>query len=79
VGQLLFITTAISADLGTHGSNRRNPHALATTTAIIDGTRPIGAIFGPYLTALILPTEGWNVVFAMLATCVITTLHVLTH
>lgn len=79
MGQLLFITTAVSADLGTHGSNRRNPHALATSTAIIDGTRTIGAIFGPYLTVLILPTEGWNVVFAMLAACVITTLHVLTH
>lgn len=79
MGQLLFITTAVSADLGTHGSNRRNPHTLATTTAIIDGTRTIGALFGLYLTVLILPTEGWNVVFAMLAACVITTLHVLTH
>ncbi|KAJ6427090.1 hypothetical protein OIU84_022649 [Salix udensis] len=35
--------------------------ALATVTAIIDGTGSIGAALGPFLTGLFLPTEGWNI------------------
>ena len=37
-GPYALITTAVSADLGTHKSLRGNARALATVTAIIDGT-----------------------------------------
>ena len=37
-----LITTAVSADLGTHQSLRGNSKALSTVTAIIDGTGSIG-------------------------------------
>ena len=41
-GPYTLITTAVSADLGTHKSLRGNAWALATITAIIDGTGSIG-------------------------------------
>lgn len=41
-GPYALITTAVSADLGTHKSLRGNAKALATVTAIIDGTGSIG-------------------------------------
>ncbi|KAK2504805.1 hypothetical protein MC885_015128 [Smutsia gigantea] len=37
-GPYALITTAVSADLGTHKSLKGNSHALATVTAIIDST-----------------------------------------
>lgn len=37
-----LITTAVSADLGTHKCLQGNAQALATVTAIIDGTGSIG-------------------------------------
>ena len=37
-----LITTAVSADLGTHKSLQGNSKALATVTAIIDGTGSVG-------------------------------------
>ena len=37
-----LITTAVSADLGTHESIRGNAKALSTVTAMIDGTGSIG-------------------------------------
>ncbi|CAH1797625.1 unnamed protein product [Owenia fusiformis] len=64
-GPYALITTAVSADLGTHQSLRGNSHALATVTAIIDGTGSMGAALGPLLTGLINPT-GWHNVFYML-------------
>uniref|UniRef100_A0A8C0P4F3 Major facilitator superfamily (MFS) profile domain-containing protein n=1 Tax=Canis lupus familiaris TaxID=9615 RepID=A0A8C0P4F3_CANLF len=42
-GPYALITTAVSADLGTHKSLKGNSHALATVTAIIDGTGSVGA------------------------------------
>jgi len=62
-----LITTAVSADLGTHESIRGNAKALSTVTAIIDGTGSIGAAFGPFLTGLI-SQHGWPNVFYMLIT-----------
>eukprot|EP00730_Choanoeca_flexa_P005219 TRINITY_DN11906_c0_g3_i2.p1 TRINITY_DN11906_c0_g3~~TRINITY_DN11906_c0_g3_i2.p1 ORF type:complete len:492 (+),score=79.06 TRINITY_DN11906_c0_g3_i2:122-1597(+) len=62
-GPYALITTAVSADLGTHPSLMGNPKALATVTAIIDGTGSIGAAIGPYLAGSI---KGWNNVFWML-------------
>jgi len=41
-GPYALITTAISAELGTHHSLEGNSRALATVTAIIDGTGSIG-------------------------------------
>lgn len=41
-GPYALITTAVSADLGTHESLQGNAKALATVTAIIDGTGSIG-------------------------------------
>uniref|UniRef100_A0A6M2EPA2 Major facilitator superfamily (MFS) profile domain-containing protein n=1 Tax=Populus davidiana TaxID=266767 RepID=A0A6M2EPA2_9ROSI len=64
-GPYALITTAVSADLGTHSSLRGDSRALATVTAIIDGTGSIGAALGPLLTGF-LSTKGWNTVFVML-------------
>ena len=41
-GPYCLITTAVSADLGTHRSLQGNKMALATVTAIIDGTGSVG-------------------------------------
>ncbi|CAN1265361.1 Putative glycerol-3-phosphate transporter 1, partial [Linum perenne] len=60
-----LITTAVSADLGTHSSLRGNSRALATVTAIIDGTGSIGAAIGPLLTGYI-SVNSWGAVFVML-------------
>ncbi|KAI3471045.1 hypothetical protein Pfo_027708 [Paulownia fortunei] len=64
-GPYALITTAVSADLGTHSSLKGNSRALATVTAIIDGTGSIGAAIGPLLTGYI-STKSWNGVFIML-------------
>lgn len=64
-GPYALITTAVSAELGTHESLHGNAKALATVTAIIDGTGSIGAAVGPLLAGLVSPT-GWNNVFYLL-------------
>ncbi|XP_064618388.1 glucose-6-phosphate exchanger SLC37A2-like [Liolophura sinensis] len=64
-GPYALITTAVSADLGTHKSLLGNAKALATVTAIIDGTGSMGAALGPLLTGLIAPLS-WEYVFYML-------------
>ncbi|KAA8539801.1 hypothetical protein F0562_026493 [Nyssa sinensis] len=64
-GPYALITTAVSADLGTHSSLKGNSRALATVTAIIDGTGSIGAAIGPLLTGYI-SAKSWSGVFTML-------------
>ncbi|KAH7332195.1 hypothetical protein KP509_20G074600 [Ceratopteris richardii] len=64
-GPYALITTAVSADLGTHKSLKGNSKALATVTAIIDGTGSVGAAVGPLLTGYI-SQSGWKSVFYML-------------
>lgn len=64
-GPYALITTAVSADLGTHSSLKGNSRALATVTAIIDGTGSVGAALGPLLTGFI-SRKGWDAVFIML-------------
>ncbi|XP_031521629.1 glucose-6-phosphate exchanger SLC37A1 isoform X9 [Papio anubis] len=64
-GPYALITTAVSADLGTHKSLKGNAHALSTVTAIIDGTGSVGAALGPLLAGLLSPS-GWSNVFYML-------------
>ena len=49
-GPYALITTAVSAELGTHPSLRGNAKALSTVTSIIDGTGSIGIL---YFTALL--------------------------
>ena len=65
-GPYALITTAVSADLGTHSSLKGNGRALATVTAIIDGTGSVGAAIGPFLTGYV-SVQSWNAVFMMLA------------
>ncbi|CAN6232691.1 unnamed protein product [Urochloa humidicola] len=67
-GPYALITTAVSADLGTHKSLKGDSRALATVTAIIDGTGSLGAALGPFLTGFI-SRRGWDSVFIMLALC----------
>lgn len=64
-GPYSLITTAVAADLGTQSSINGNSRALATVTAIIDGTGSVGAALGPLLAGYI-STRGWNSVFLML-------------
>ncbi|KAJ8246707.1 hypothetical protein GJAV_G00254510 [Gymnothorax javanicus] len=64
-GPYALITTAVSADLGTHKSLKGNARALSTVTAIIDGTGSVGAAVGPLLAGL-LSARGWDQVFYML-------------
>ncbi|KAJ1440090.1 Sugar phosphate transporter [Sesbania bispinosa] len=64
-GPYSLITTAVAADLGTQNLDGGNSRALATVTAIIDGTGSVGAALGPLLAGYI-STRGWNSVFFML-------------
>merc|ERR1719150_869193 len=64
-GPYALITTAVSAELGQHPSLRGSSKALATVTAIIDGTGSIGAAIGPFLAGA-LSARSWDLVFDML-------------
>ncbi|RVW99479.1 putative glycerol-3-phosphate transporter 1 [Vitis vinifera] len=63
-GPYALITTAVSADLGTHCSLEGDSRALATVTAIIDGTGAVGAALGPLLIGYI-SAKSWSAVFTM--------------
>ena len=65
-GPYALITTAVSAELGTHPNLGENSKALATVTAIIDGTGSIGAAVGPLLAGIVSRWAKWNNVFYML-------------
>ncbi|KAK0176745.1 hypothetical protein PV328_000852 [Microctonus aethiopoides] len=65
-GPYSLITTAVSAELGTHPSLGDDAKALATVTAIIDGTGSIGAAVGPLLAGIVSRWMGWHSVFYML-------------
>lgn len=64
-GPYSLITTAVATDLGTQNLIKGNSRALATVTAIIDGTGSVGAALGPLLAGYI-SSSGWNSVFFML-------------
>ena len=53
-GPYALITTAVSAELGTHESLKGNAKALATVTAIIDGTGSIGKLI------LLIFVKSWS-------------------
>ena len=65
-GPYALITTSVSAELGTHKSLVNSSKALATVTAIIDGTGSIGAAVGPLLAGWLAGDNDWNKVFSML-------------
>ncbi|XWS17049.1 hypothetical protein CRYUN_Cryun33cG0034400 [Craigia yunnanensis] len=69
-GPYSLITTAVAADLGTQDLIKGNSRALATVTAIIDGTGSVGAALGPLLAGYI-STRGWNSVFLMLIVAIL--------
>lgn len=70
-GPYSLITTAVAADLGTQEDLiKGNSRALATVTAIIDGTGSVGAALGPLLAGYI-STRGWNSVFFMLISSIL--------
>lgn len=64
-GPYALITTAVSADLG--GSHTTSK-AMATVTAIIDGTGSVGAALGPLLAGAVSSGNHWDYVFYMLMT-----------
>jgi len=65
-GPYALITTAVSAELGQHPSLQGSQKALATVTAIIDGTGSIGAAIGPLLAGPLSADNHWKRVFYML-------------
>eukprot|EP00794_Sanderia_malayensis_P010901 gene10901-12060_t len=64
-GPYALITTAVSATLGNHQSLKGSTKAMATVTAIIDGTGSFGAATGPLIAGL-LSNHGWAKVFYLL-------------
>ncbi|KAK2709612.1 glucose-6-phosphate exchanger SLC37A2-like isoform X3 [Artemia franciscana] len=64
-GPYALITTAVSTELGTHKCLKGSARAVATVTAIIDGTGSVGAAVGPFLAGPI-SELGWEWVFYML-------------
>lgn len=77
-GPYALITTSVSAELGQHSSLEGNAKALATVTAIIDGTGSIGAAVGPLMAGMI-SSGGWNNVFYMLIVADIVAMLLLTR
>jgi len=65
-GPYALITTAVSAELGTHKSLKGSSKALATVTAIIDGTGSLGAAIGPFMAGYLTGHGSWSHVFNML-------------
>jgi len=65
-GPYALITTAVSAELGTHKSLKGSSKALATVTSIIDGTGSVGAAVGPYLAGALQGSGSNSSVFYML-------------
>lgn len=64
-GPYALITTAVSAELGTHKSIKSNSKALSTVTAIIDGTGSVGAAVGPLIGGM-LSDVSWTYVFQIM-------------
>ena len=65
-GPFALILTVVSADLGTHQSLRGSKKALATVSAIIEGTASVGAAVGPSLAGWLADDGEWGNVFSMM-------------
>ena len=69
-GPYSLITTAISADLGTHETLQNSVNAKGTVVAIIDGVGSLGAALGPLLTGLLLNNLGYDwVIYLLMTSC----------
>lgn len=73
-GPYALITTAVSADLGSHPSLKGNLSLTATVTGIIDGTGSIGASIQGVLIGVIASGcnasgQSWDAVFDVLMIC----------
>ena len=73
-GPYALITTAVSADLGTHPSLKGDLTLTATVTGIIDGTGSVGASIQGVLIGLVASGctatgQSWNAVFNLLMIC----------
>ncbi|XP_014231183.1 glucose-6-phosphate exchanger SLC37A2 isoform X2 [Trichogramma pretiosum] len=60
-----LITTSVCAVLGSQPILGSNTKAMATVTAIIDGTGSVGATIGPFAASWV-SSYGWNKVFYLL-------------
>jgi len=73
-GPYALITTAVSADLGTHPSLKGDQTLTATVTGIIDGTGSVGASVQGVLIGLVASGctatgQSWDAVFNLLMIC----------
>ena len=69
-GPYSLMTTAISADLGTHEKLQNSVNAKGTVVAIIDGVGSLGAALGHLLTGLLLKNQGYDwVIYLLMASC----------
>ena len=59
-GTYALITTAVSADLGSHESLRGNAEAMGMVTAIIDGTGSLGACVTGVAISALQGAVGWD-------------------
>jgi len=79
-GPYALITTAVSAELGVHPSLEGSAKALATVSAIIDGTGSIGAAVGPFVAGALSGLDnGLQKVFYMLMVSDVLALLVINH
>ena len=65
-GPYALIMTVVSSDLGTHDTLKGSKKAMATVSAIIEGTASIGAAVGPSLAGWLAGDGEWGNVFAMM-------------
>lgn len=65
-GPFSMITTAVSANLGTHEYLKGKIKATAVVTSIIDATGSLGAAVGPMLAGVIANRGHWKNVFILL-------------
>ena len=65
-GPYALIMTVVSSDLGTHHTLKGSKKAMATVSAIIEGTASIGAAVGPSLAGWLAGDGDWGKVFGMM-------------
>jgi OPA family glycerol-3-phosphate transporter-like MFS transporter 1/2 len=70
-GPYALITTAVTADLGSHKSlqGKGSSHMVATVAGLIDGTGSIGSAIQGVAIGTISTLFGWNFVFYFLMIC----------
>jgi OPA family glycerol-3-phosphate transporter-like MFS transporter 1/2 len=66
-GPVALITTAVSADLGSHASLKGNARLQATVAGMIDASGSLGAAVQGAVIGLLVAKFSWSVVWTMLA------------